>query len=146
MTDSVLAAGIDGPNTLKDSSVLGSIFAMCPRIKRLFMLNGAIVDRSSGIHHCPELDAILSFLQRYEFGSQGEIRDGVQSYGYPFLHNLEILTIEGHSNMAASINISVILVLLSLNSRALRRIQIKYPPPFREVLDMMDTNQPPQLA
>lgn len=101
------------------------------------MLNGAIIDPSSGLHPCPELDAVLPFLQRYEFGSEGEILKRVRPYGHPFLHDLEILTIEGHSNMAASINTSAILALLFMNSPLLRRVKLKHPPPFREILDML---------
>lgn len=129
--------GIDGPDTIKDSKLLGCVLAMCPRIKVLFMLNGAIIDRSSGIHPCPELDAVLPFLRRWEFGSQGQIIDRVRPYGQPFLHDLEILTIEGHSNIAASNNTSAILDLLFMNSPLLRRVELKHPPIFREIIEWL---------
>lgn len=129
--------GIDGPHTIKDSKLLGCILAMCPRIKHLFMLNGAIIHRSSGIHPCPELDAVLPFLERYERGSEGEILNRVRPYRHPFLHNLEILTIEGHSRLAASGNTSAILAFLFMNSPLLRRVELKHPPLFREILSMV---------
>lgn len=110
---------------------------MCPRIKCLFMVNGAIIDRSSGIHPCPELHAILPFIQQYEYGSEGEVINRVLRYGHPFLHDLEELTIDGHSNMAASNNTSAILSLLFTNSPLLRRVELNRPPPFREILGML---------
>lgn len=97
------------------------------------MLNGAIIDRSSGIHPCPEFDAVFPFLRRWEFGSEGQIIDRARPYGHPFLRDLEVLTIEGHSNIAASNNTSAILALLFMNSPLLRRFELKHPPIFREI-------------
>lgn len=128
---------IDGPDTIKDWKLLGSVLAMCPRIKCLFMLNGGIIDPRSGIHPCPELDAVLPFLRRWEFGSEGQIIDRVRPYGHPFLHDLETLTIEGHSNIAASNNTSAILELLFTNSPLLHCVELKHPPIFREILDSL---------
>lgn len=122
---------------MKDWKLLGSVLAMCPRIKCLFMLNGAKIDTSSGLHLCPELDAVLPFLEQYEFGSEGEVSNRVLHYGHPFLHDLEELTINGHSNMAASINTSAILALLFMNSPLLRRVELNHQPPFREILGVL---------
>lgn len=118
---------------MKDSRVLGSVLAMCPRIKRLFMMNGAVIDPSSGLHPCPELDAVLPFLPRYETGSEGEILSRIRPFTHPFLHNLEILTIEGHSNMAANGNTAAILALLFMSSPLLRRVELRHPPTSREI-------------
>ncbi|KAK2598851.1 hypothetical protein N8I77_012234 [Diaporthe amygdali] len=126
--------GIDGSDTVKDWRLLGAVLAMCPRIRCLFMLNGAVMDPPSGLHPCPELDAVLPFLQQYEFGSSGEILSRARPYGHPFLEDLELLIIEGHSNVAASINTGSILASLFLNSPLLCRVEIKHPPLFREVL------------
>lgn len=98
------------------------------------MLNGAIIHPSTGIHPCPELDAIIPLLRRYQLGLNGEVYRWLQPYGYPFLHDMEKLTIEGHSNIAASNNTSAILALLLIHSPLLRHIELKDPPLFRDIL------------
>lgn len=110
------------------------------------MVNGAIINPSSGLHPCPELDAVLPFLPRYETGSEGEILDRTRPFTHPFLHDLEVLTIEGHSNRAANGNTAAILALLFMNSPLLRRVELRHPPTSREIWDTLrwpvDTQRP----
>lgn len=58
---------------------------------------------------------------------------GIRPYSYAFLHDLEVLTIEGHSNIAATNNTSAILALLFTNAPLLRRVEVKDPPLFKEI-------------
>lgn len=109
------------------------------------MLNGAIIDPATGIHPCPEYHAIMPFLRRYEFGSEGQILNRTRPYSYPFLHDLEELTIEGHSNIAATNNTSAILALLFTNAPLLRRVEIKDPPSFEEIWYMLRLPQDTEI-
>lgn len=98
------------------------------------MLNGAVTDPPTGRHPCPELNALSPFLRQYAFGDSGEIIGKVRPYGHPFLQDLEVLTIEAHSNMAAGVNTERILAGLFMNSPLLRRVEVKQSPIFEAIL------------
>lgn len=100
------------------------------------MLNGAVVyPRNSLDQRPPEVEAILPFFggRRVNFGQSKEATGSFRPPSHLLLRNLEVLSIETPSTVAASFNTDLILSCLLMNSPKLRRLEVKQSPNFRAI-------------